>query len=293
MIPTDEGFYKDLLDHISDGVYFVDRDRRILYWNEGAYLLTGYKSEELLGRHCQDDILCHVDYEGHRLCHAGCPLSSCIGDGRAHEARVFLRHKQGRRLPVLVRVQPLRGADGSITGAVEIFSDDSAQIEARRKTEAMERMAFLDHLTQLPNRRYVEMSLQTALMADLNRFKEVNDSFGHACGDRVLQEAAKTLAASLRPNDTVGRWGGDEFVAIVRGVSQETLDQLARRCTAIFAQVAIPNADLPSICLTISIGATTVRNPDETPEGILRRADELMYRCKVKGQDNYVVTCDG
>ena len=301
MIPTDEGFYKDLLDHISDGVYFVDRDRRILYWNEGAYRLTGYRPEELLGRFCQDDILCHVDDEGHRLCHAGCPLSSCIGDGCAHEARVFLRHKQGRRLPVLVRVQPLRDANGSITGAVEIFSDDSAQIEARRKTEAMERMAFLDHLTQLPNRRFVEMSLQTALneyrvhlepfgvlMADLNRFKEVNDSFGHACGDRVLREAAKTLAASLRPNDTVGRWGGDEFVAIVRGVSQETLDQLARRCTAIFAQVAIPNADLPSICLTISIGATTVHNPDETPEEILRRADELMYRCKANGQDHNV-----
>lgn len=143
------------------------------------------------------------------------------------------------------------------------------------------------------------MSLQTALneyrvhlesfgvlMADLNRFKEINDSFGHACGDRVLQEAAKTLAASLRPNDTVGRWGGDEFVALIRGVSQEALDQLARRCTAILAQIAIPNADLPSICLTISIGATTVRNPDETAEGILRRADELMYRCKAKGQDH-------
>ena len=63
MIPTDQSFYKDLLDHMSDGVYFVDRDRKILYWNEGAFRLSGYSSQELLGRSCQDDILCHVDYE--------------------------------------------------------------------------------------------------------------------------------------------------------------------------------------------------------------------------------------
>jgi diguanylate cyclase (GGDEF)-like protein len=191
-------------------------------------------------------------------------------------------------------VQPLRGADGSIAGAVEIFSDDSAQIEARRKTEALEKMAFLDHLTQLPNRRFVEMSLQTALseyrvhrepfgvlMADLNRFKEINDSYGHSTGDRVLQEAAKTLVASLRPNDTVGRWGGDEFVAIVRGVSQEALDQLVTRCTAILAQIAIPDGDRPNICLTISIGATVVQRSSETPDEILQRADELMYHSKL------------
>ena len=67
MIPTDEGFYKGLLDHMSDGVYFVDRDRRILYWNESAFRLTGYKSEELLGRFWHDDILCHIDDDSGQL----------------------------------------------------------------------------------------------------------------------------------------------------------------------------------------------------------------------------------
>jgi len=148
---------------MSDGVYFVDRERRILYWSEGAYRLTGYKAEELLGKFCQDDILCHVDYAGKRLCQEDCPLAASISDGGLHEANVFLRHKQGRRVPVTVRVQPLEGADGSIIGAIEIFSDDSAQTEERRRTEAMNRLAFLDHLTQLPNRRFMEMSLHTAL----------------------------------------------------------------------------------------------------------------------------------
>jgi PAS domain S-box-containing protein len=199
---------------MSDGVYFVDRDRRILYWNEGAFRLSGYTAQELVGRSCQDDILYHVDYEGTRLCQDGCPLSACIDDGSSHEANVFLRHKQGRRVPVNVRAEPLREADGSIVGAIEIFSDDSAQMETSRKIEVMKRLAFLDHLTQLPNRRFVEMSLRTALAEyqvhedpfgvlafDLDELKTINDSYGHGCGDRALQEIGKTVAGWLRPTD--------------------------------------------------------------------------------------------
>jgi len=78
------------------------------------------------------------------------------------------------------------------------------------------------------------------------------------------------------------RWGGDEFVAIIRGVNQEELDQLVTRCTSILAQIAIPNGDLHNICVTISIGATVVQRSYETPEKILQRADELMYHCKLK-----------
>ena len=113
-----------------------------------------------------------------------------------------------------VRVQPIRDAAGAVVGAVEIFSDDSAQYEARRKAEALERLAFLDQLTQLPNRRFVEMSLRTALteyqvhndpfgvlVIDLDQFKTINDSFGHLIGDLALQEVAKTLTGSLRPTD--------------------------------------------------------------------------------------------
>ena len=292
----DPGFYKELLDNMSDGVYFVDRNRRILYWNEGAYRLTGYKAEELLGCCCQDDILCHVDPAGRRLCQEGCPLTASISDGNSHEAHVFLRHKEGRRVPVSVRVQPIRGAGGEVVGAIEIFSDDSAQSEARRKIEAMKRLAFLDHLTQLPNRRFVEMSLHTALSEyavhkdpfgvlaiDLDGFKEINDSFGHSCGDRALTEVAKSLTGSLRPTDIVGRWGGDEFLAIVGNMNDELLETLAKRCVAIVRQTSIAGNDERVISLSISVGATLAR-PADNAEGLLQRADELMYRSKTGGR---------
>jgi diguanylate cyclase (GGDEF)-like protein/PAS domain S-box-containing protein len=297
MDPIDPGFYEELLNHMSDGVYFVDRDRRILYWNEGAFRLSGYTAKELVGRLCNDNILCHIDYGGKMMCLDGCPLSASLGDGNAHEANVFLRHKEGRRVPVMVRVEPMRGADGAIIGAIEIFNDDSARTEARRKVEVMKRLAFLDHLTQLPNRRFVEMSLNTALVEfevhkepfgvlgfDLDGLKTINDSFGHACGDRALQEVAKTVVGSLRPTDIVGRWGGDEFLAILPNVNAEILRKLAERCVIMVARISIPASDGKALSLSISAGATLAFSGVAAAE-LIQRADKLMYQSKTSGRN--------
>lgn len=296
MVPTDPGFYKDLLDHVRDGVYFVDPDRKILYWNAGACRLTGYKAEEVVGRHCPDNILCHVNSLGTNLCRDGCPLTASIADGKMHKADVFLRNKQGRMVPVSVLVQPMRAADGALIGAVEIFNNNSAEIETQRKMEAMNRLAFIDHLTELPNRRFLEMSLQTALseyrvhkeplgvlVMDLNGFKSINDNFGHSSGDRALQVVAGILAGALHPTDIVGRWGGDEFLAIVHNVNSEILGKLAERCAALVVQAKLPFKDEKRISLSIAVGVALSR-PGDTAKALFRRADKFMYRNKNGGR---------
>ncbi|HVM94387.1 MAG TPA: sensor domain-containing diguanylate cyclase [Terriglobales bacterium] len=303
-VPSDANFYKELLDHMSDGVYFVDRDRRILFWNDRATRLTGYKSEEVMGRFCQDEILCHVDGNGKRLCHDGCPLTATIADGEAREAQVFLRHKKGRRVPVLVRVQPIHGDDGSVIGAVEIFSDETARLAAARKTKEMERLAFLDQLTQLPNRRYLEMSVKTALaefqihgdafgvlVIDVDRFKAINDGFGHSTGDKALQEAARTLTGALRTTDIVGRWGGDEFLAVVRHVDQNIMKHLADRCCALMSQSSIVSA-AGTVKLSVSVGGA-VAGREDSADSVISRADELMYRSKAEGRGRSAVAGRG
>jgi diguanylate cyclase (GGDEF)-like protein/PAS domain S-box-containing protein len=293
--PTDPNIYKVLLDHVSEGVYIVDLNRRILYWNEGAYRLTGYKAEEVVGRGCPDGGLCHVDREGHRTCLDSCPLIASLKHGEPYDVQVFLRHKEGRRVPVTARVQPIRAADGSLVGAVQYFSDDTASQDTQREIEEMERLAFLDHVTHLPNRRFVEMSLQTALseyhvhkepfgvlVIDLDRFKAVNDNFGHAVGDRALLEVGQTLKGTLRPTDIVGRWGGDEFIAIVHHVNKEVLKHLEERCCAMVAVSSLPSNDGSPVAMSVSIGGT-LSLPDDTAERLIKRADELMYQKKLSG----------
>jgi diguanylate cyclase (GGDEF)-like protein/PAS domain S-box-containing protein len=294
--PTDAGFYHDLLDQMSDGVFFVDRLRRIQYWNQAAQQLTGYTPAEVVGRLCQESRLCHADAGSGSICHDRCPLTACMADGELREVALYLRSKSGRKVPAALRVRPMKGADGTIVGAIEIFSDDAAHSEARRKIESMQRLAYLDHLTQMPNRRFLETTLASAvaefrvsedpfglLVIDLDEFKNINDCFGHMFGDRALRVVGEMLSHSLRPTDAVGRWGGDEFVAFVHSVDLEILKRLAERCVRMVKQVAIPFDLGHEIQLSVSIGAALVRR-GENAEQILHRADELMYQSKAAGR---------
>jgi diguanylate cyclase (GGDEF)-like protein/PAS domain S-box-containing protein len=287
--------YKELLDRMSDGVYFVDRNRRIVYWNEGATRLTGYKADEVVGRSCQEGKLCHVDAVGWLTCSDSCPLLDCMDDGIPREADLFLIHKQGRRVPVRFQVQPIREANGRIVGAAEIFRDNTAEIEVRRKADAMERLAFLDPLTHQPNRRFLEMSLRTALVEfeshsdpfgvllfDLNNFKAINDRLGHTSGDRALLEVGKTLAGALRSKDIVGRWAGDEFLAIAHNVTMQVLGELAERCVALVQAASFGNNEGGLEKLTISVGAA-LAEPGDDVEKLLGRADGRMYEKKNAG----------
>jgi diguanylate cyclase (GGDEF)-like protein/PAS domain S-box-containing protein len=296
LVPTDPAFYKELLDQMSDGVYFVDRSRQIHYWNAGAFRLTGYKSEDVVGKHCKDDILCHVDFDGNRMCKEHCPLADCIHSGTFREMNAFMRHKEGRRVPVHVRAQPLYNEQGVITGAIEIFSDISAEMETRRKIEEMRRLAFLDHLTQLPNRRFLELLTSTALtefqvhgeplgvlIFDVDGFKQINDRYGHSCGDRALCQLAQIVVSALRPSDTFGRWGGDEFLAIIRNVNAPVLRGLAERCVTLAGQTTIPTATGDIFSLSISIGAA-LSQADDSAQTLIERADKLMYRSKAAGR---------
>ena len=107
-LPLGRDFFEKLLDSLYDGVYFVDTQRQILFWNRGAERLTGYAQEEVVGRYCFEELLQHTDEEGCRLCHDGCPLMKTIASGMPSKARVYLLHKDQRRIAVDVHVTPLR-----------------------------------------------------------------------------------------------------------------------------------------------------------------------------------------
>ena len=116
-------FHKLLLDELYDAVYFVDPDRRIMYWNHAAEALTGYAASEVVGQRCSDNLLCHVDETGRSLCQNDCPLSQSMQSGVRGKADVYLRCKDGHRLAVSVRVVPILDGNDQALGAVEVFSD--------------------------------------------------------------------------------------------------------------------------------------------------------------------------
>ncbi|MGC2196163.1 MAG: diguanylate cyclase [Terriglobales bacterium] len=299
---TEPEFYKRLLDSLNDAVYFVDRERRIVYWNEGATRITGFAPDDVLGRLCYDNILAHVDDTGQPLCTGRCPLSSTMADGQARDVQVFLRHKAGHRVPIQVRVSPILSVKGEIVGAVEIFNDDSARQSIKRRAEELERLAFLDPLTQAANRRYLEICLQTALreyqlhgdpfgllLIDLDYFKRINDQYGHDAGDCALVGVARTLNGALRSTDTLGRWGGDEFLAVVGHVNRDSLTQLAGRCCSLVGETRIPHGK-GAIPISISVGGALFGG-DDGVEALIARADRMLYVSKTRGRARASVEC--
>jgi diguanylate cyclase (GGDEF)-like protein/PAS domain S-box-containing protein len=288
--------FKAVLDNLLDGVYFADRERRITYWNVAAERLTGYSAAEVLGRRCADNLLMHVDDGGCLLCEGECPLSLTIADGRTHRADVFLHHKSGHRIPVEVRVCPIRGPNGEVLGAVEIFNDNSRQRAVQERAAELARWAFLDPASQVANRRYLEHQLSQRLaehakcgipfgvvLADLDNFKKINDTHGHVAGDAVLITVARTLSGCLRGSDVLGRWGGDEFLAILPCVAGEALAKASERCRTLVARSTVPVQD-SQIHVTISVGAAIVA-PGDSQESLLNRADRHLYMSKQSGRN--------
>jgi len=289
-----------VLDAIFDGVYFVDTQRQIQEWNSGAVSLTGFSRDDVRHRSCADNILVHVDECGTELCRNGCPLQKTILDGETRQAKVFLRHKQGYRVPVTVRTVAVRDANSNIVGAIETFREIGDADRWKARISELERAAYLDALTAIPNRRFVEMQLErllrefeataepfSVLIIDVDSFKAVNDTYGHDIGDRLLCNLSATLMNSLRARDVLGRWGGDEFVMLLASAGQQQSAAIAERTRMLAAQTATP-IPLGYVSLTVSIGGA-VSAPGDAVEQLLKRADAQLYASKVRGRNSWSV----
>ena len=292
----DANFYKELVENLYDGVYFVDIDRRITYWNKGAESISGYSAQQVIGKRCRDKILNHITANGVELCTDHCPLAATMHDGKRREAEVFLHHADGHRVPVLVRASPIYGDKGEVIGAVETFSDNTSQLLARRKNEQLQKTVFIDTLTGIGNRRHIEMRLQSELMmyressdpfgllfVDIDHFKLVNDTYGHKMGDKVIRMVANTLRHNLRAIDAIGRWGGEEFLILLNNINRDDLETVANKLHFLITQSRLDNHQI-SLSVTVSLGATLVTKEDTT-ETIIDRVDKLMYKSKNAGRN--------
>ncbi len=288
-------FYRSIMANLYEGIYFVDNNRQITFWNGGAEKITGFTKEEVLGKCCMDNILNHVDEDGNSLCMDGCPLHNTIQDGCNREATVYLHHKDGHRVPVSVRAIPIM-ENNRIIGAVEIFTDDSEKHEDRRNIESLRNQAMTDQLTGLPNRRFIdsfhssrfkefkELGINYGILfMDIDKFKDFNDNYGHDMGDEVLKMVSKTFLATTRSTDLIGRYGGEEFIAIIIEMNEDALLKKAERL-----RMLVENAKLRSenseLNVTISIGVALINDKD-TLDSIIKRADEMLYQSKQNGRN--------
>ncbi len=297
----DVSLYHSILDQVDDGIYFVDREKRILLWNRSAERITGFARSEVVGDHCGNRWLCHIDGSGRLLCTTGCPLQRAVDTGVPIDADAFLQHKQGHRIPVRIRTIPLRDRQNRLVGAVEIFRSTVDDRRQDQLIEELSHLAMIDDLTLLPNRRHFDMQLDRrlaelgrfgwsfgTLMIDIDRFKLVNDSAGHQLGDEVLRMVARTLSSNCRGLDTIARWGGEEFTAIITNVHEDELRLVAEKFRAMVEASGLRESEDAPIRVTVSVGGALAR-PNETAAELMKRTDEMLYAAKRSGRNRVCI----
>jgi diguanylate cyclase (GGDEF)-like protein/PAS domain S-box-containing protein len=295
---VDGELHKKLLDELDTGIYIVDRERRILYWNGGAERITGYLAHEVAGQYCHGDLLMHCDEVGSVLCGTRCPLKSVIDDGKPRDCRVFLRHRHGHRIPVRVRASPIHDPAGTIIGAVEVFDEASA---ARNIICQLQNFGCLDELTGAANRRYGEMRVRHALEGltefripfgwlriGLDDAERLEQRYGHGVIEAALKMIAGTLDGNLGSLDALTRWTKAEFRVEVHYSSRVELADLAEKLVSLVRASTLEWWG-DRLRATVSIGGATAQHGDSL-ESLEARVADVLEGCRAGGGNRAAVT---
>jgi diguanylate cyclase (GGDEF)-like protein/PAS domain S-box-containing protein len=283
------------LNSIGDAVICTDISGNITYLNLVAEKMTGWPLQEAAGRPMAE-VFRILDATSRETIPN--PMEMAVGENRtAHlPPNCVLLRRDGSEIPIEDSVSPIHDREGQVTGAVIVFSDVSA---ARAMTLQMAHSAQHDFLTGLPNRMLFNDRVSQAiilaprhakkvavLFLDLDGFKHINDSLGHAIGDKLLQSIASRLVHCVRGTDTVSRQGGDEFVVLLSEV--EHPEDAAITARRMLQTVAEPHSiDPHDLHVTVSIGLSVFPDDGQDAETLIKNADTAMYQAKENGRQSY------
>jgi diguanylate cyclase (GGDEF)-like protein/PAS domain S-box-containing protein len=284
-----------VLDTVTEGVVITDPHNRIIFVNPAFTTITEYTRDEVLGR---DPSFLQSgrhgpDFYGN--------MWQVLKDTGHWEGEIWNRRKSGAFYAEWVSINALRDAGGAITNFVAVFSDithrkeDEARIWRQANYDALtglpNRSLFLDRLDQAVRQSKREKRRFALLFLDLDGFKAVNDTLGHAAGDVLLQETAARLQDCVRATDTLARLAGDEFVVILDGVHDRgDPAKVARKILGVLAQPYELEAGTASVRASIGVALF----PDDAADGpeLIRRADAAMYAVKRRGKNDVLFAED-
>ena len=285
------------LESTYDGFYLVDSDLRFRIWNTGMERLLGRDAARLLDQNWTSRQIAFADKNGRPLADAARPMSEVIQGGQARTAHLQIQHVDGNWVNVEVMTVPMIDHDGSLQGVAEIFRDLSHDRRRRREDKDLRKQATRDSLTGVANRGELERTLESMLadfnqgpdaepmsliFLDVDHFKNINDTYLHATGDKVLIGLAKLLQSEMYSAETIGRYGGEEFIVLCPSTDLKQAVAKAERLRVAICDTAL--SDIQELKVTVSFGVTEVE-PGDTANDIFSRADKALFASKDKGRN--------
>ena len=279
----------EILRTMIDALVICDPDRKILTVNEAACALLGARAPELVDRPL-GDVIPEIARVGER------DLIAALEQAPIRNRDCVFENAAGTRIPLSMSATLIRDRDGVTAGAVAVLRDIT---EIKQAQDNLQHLAHHDTLTGLANRLLITDRLEQAIaravrykhivgvmLLDLDRFKRVNDTHGHALGDMLLRAVAGRLSSAIRSTDSVGRLGGDEFVVVLPdlGSPQDAVSVALRILDGFRNGVTV---DERALDVAPSIGIAMFPEDGRDLEALLKSADAAMYRAKAAGGNGY------
>ena len=283
------------LDSIGDAVISTDKEGRVAYLNATAEKMTGWSRNEAWGR-LLPDVFRTIDADTREAAPNPVEFSARRNSLTGLARHCILVRRDGAEADIEDSIARILDREGNAMGAVMVVRDVT---DARLRAVQLSHLAHHDVLTDLPNRVLLRDRLDQAialaqrhrrqvavLYLDLDHFKHVNDSLGHAVGDQVLREVSNRLSAAVRRSDTVSRRGGDEFVVLLSEV--EHTRHATRHAEKIQAALSPPHIiDEHQVRMNVSIGISVFPADGQDAETLVACADAAMYEAKASGRNTY------
>ncbi|MBD3414397.1 MAG: diguanylate cyclase [Candidatus Aminicenantes bacterium] len=292
----EESFFRDLLDHIGEAVCVMDNDLNILFWNQALEDLTGRDAEDMLDHPCKKNLLIQGPAEKLLTCAEDCPVKQSFKDKKMREYKAYMLHKEGFRIPAVMRILPLLNKDHSADISVLSFHEYTPKVSMPHLTEELRNMNMLDTLTGTGNRKYVEMNLEHrldemkkygfpvgVLFCILDDIESINDIYGTLVKDNVIKMIGKTISRNIRFFEFVGRWDENAFMVILSNVNANKLDLVANKLRLLAEQSNI-HVDDKFMHTTISVGAV-LADSMSTMDSLVKEAEKLAQVSQKEGQN--------
>jgi diguanylate cyclase (GGDEF)-like protein/PAS domain S-box-containing protein len=282
-----------VLDSLQTGICVADRNGTIRFWNQGAERLTGHKRHEVVGHSWRDNILVHCDGQGCVACGATCPLTRTMHQGKAHEAKMQLRHKEGHPVHVMMWVAPIRDARGSIIGMAQSFDEQRFASDRDRNQHTLAAHGCGDETTGIPNQEFTQFHLGENLASfiryhlpfgilaiQVDRLEHFRSAYGRQAAAAILHVVAQTMKGAFRPADFVGRWADDQFLVILVNCRDHGVEMTWERIRKMVTCAGLRWWS-DELSVTTSVGFATAQEGD-TIDSLLKRAQSSLQRSSLK-----------
>lgn len=292
--------FQAVLENLQTGVYLVDQERRILFWNEGAQRITGHLPQDVVGR-CVRDHLMKTKGEVKDVESAPAdPVNAAFRDGKSSVTEVSILHKDGYRVPIVLRTVPIRNSHGAVILAAESFDlNFSAPGRTRRHTLIAEK-GCCDALAGVPSQPYMEAHLSDSLasfdehdiyfailMIQVDRLDHFVVTLGAGVVPIILRVVAHAIENSLRPEDLMARWHGNRFLAVLDGCKEAEVERVGDR-----VRKMISNSEIEwwgdTFPIAAALGGAGIRSGD-TVELLVERAEKSLVESIAAGGNRVTV----